>query len=126
MKKLTVVALALTAAFQAHAVEVYKNDTTTLDLYGRIYAGQFFGDKKEGVDSTHPNGTQEYSDKQGANQFVRFGAKVDSQINSQLKALAQYEVELRQPAHPSGVRRCWRRLGQHHLRSPERGPWLPG
>lgn len=94
MKKLTVVALALTAAFQAHAVEVYKNDTTTLDLYGRIYAGQFFGDKKEGVDSTHPNGTQEYSDKQGANQFVRFGAKVDSQINSQLKALAQYEVQM--------------------------------
>ena len=94
MKKLTVVALALTAAFQAHAVEVYKNDTTTLDLYVRIYAGQFFGDKKEGVDSTHPNGTQEYSDKQGANQFVRFGAKVDSQINSQLKALAQYEVQM--------------------------------
>lgn len=32
MKKLTVVALALTAAFQAQAVEVYKNDTTSLDL----------------------------------------------------------------------------------------------
>ncbi len=47
MKKLTVVALALTAAFQAQAVEVYKNDSTLLDLYGRIYAGQFFGEKKE-------------------------------------------------------------------------------
>ncbi|HHQ4546475.1 TPA: porin, partial [Aeromonas veronii] len=47
MKKLTVVALALTAAFQAQAVEVYKNDTSMLDLYGRIYAGHFFGDKKE-------------------------------------------------------------------------------
>ena len=44
MKKLTVVALALTAAFQAQAVEVYKNESTLLDLYGRIYAGQFFGE----------------------------------------------------------------------------------
>ena len=76
MKKLTVVALALTAAFQAQAVEVYKNDSTLLDLYGRIYAGQFFGEKKE-LDA---NGdiTNEYSDKQGANQFVRLGAKVES------------------------------------------------
>ncbi|MFS1163432.1 porin, partial [Aeromonas salmonicida] len=94
MKKLTVVALALTAAFQAQAVEVYKNDTTMVDLYGRIYAGHFFGDKKEGVDTANPNGTHDYSAKQGANQFVRFGAKVDSQINSQLKALAQYEVQM--------------------------------
>lgn len=86
MKKLTVVAIALAGAFQAQAAEVYKNDTTSLDLYGRIYAGQFFGDKKDG--------TNDYSAKQGANQFVRFGAKADSQINSNLKALAQYEVQL--------------------------------
>ena len=97
MKKLTVVALALTAAFQAQAVEVYKNDTSMLDLYGRIYAGQFFGDKKEGVDTTNPNtinGTKDYSAKQGANQFVRFGAKAETQIQSGLKALAQYEVQM--------------------------------
>jgi len=87
MKKLTVVALALTAAFQAQAVEVYKNDSTLLDLYGRIYAGQFFGEKKE-LDA---NGDikNEYSDKQGANQFVRLGAKAESEINPGLKALAQ-------------------------------------
>ncbi|WP_303843243.1 porin [Aeromonas sobria] len=94
MKKLTVVALALTAAFQAQAVEVYKNDTAMLDLYGRIYAGQFFGDKKEGVDTANPNGTKDYSAKQGANQFVRFGAKAETQIQSGLKALAQYEVQM--------------------------------
>lgn len=92
MKKLTVVALALTAAFQAQAVEVYKNDSTLLDLYGRIYAGQFFGEKKE-LDA---NGDikNEYSDKQGANQFVRLGAKVESEINPGLKALAQYELQI--------------------------------
>ncbi|TNI87898.1 porin [Aeromonas sobria] len=94
MKKLTVVALALTAAFQAQAVEVYKNDTAMLDLYGRIYAGQFFGDKKENVDTANPNGTKDYSAKQGANQFVRFGAKAETQIQSGLKALAQYEVQM--------------------------------
>ncbi|MGL4793872.1 MAG: porin [Aeromonas jandaei] len=94
MKKLTVVALALTAAFQAQAVEVYKNDTSLLDLYGRIYAGQFFGDKKENVSTTNPNGTKDYSAKQGANQFVRFGAKAETQIQSGLKALAQYEVQM--------------------------------
>ncbi|PKQ82487.1 porin [Aeromonas sobria] len=92
MKKLTVVALALTAAFQAQAVEVYKNDTAMLDLYGRIYAGQFFGDKKELDTSGKPK--SEYSDKQGANQFVRFGAKAETQIQSGLKALAQYEVQM--------------------------------
>lgn len=92
MKKLTVVALALTAAFQAQAVEVYKNESTLLDLYGRIYAGQFFGEKKE-LDA---NGDikNEYSDKQGANQFVRLGAKVESEINPGLKALAQYELQM--------------------------------
>ncbi|MBL0546389.1 porin [Aeromonas jandaei] len=94
MKKLTVVALALTAAFQAQAVEVYKNDTSLLDLYGRVYAGQFFGDKKENVDTANPNGTKDYSAKQGANQFVRFGAKAETQIQSGLKALAQYEVQM--------------------------------
>ncbi|HHQ4643122.1 TPA: porin [Aeromonas veronii] len=89
MKKLTVVALALTAAFQAQAVEVYKNDTSMLDLYGRVYAGHFFGDKKDDT-----NATKEYSNKQGANQFVRFGAKAETQIQSGLKALAQYEVQM--------------------------------
>ncbi|ALP40180.1 porin [Aeromonas schubertii] len=92
MKKLTLIALAMTGAIQAQAAEVYKNDTMALDLYGRIYAGHFFGDKKE-LDT---NGAikNDYSAKQGANQFVRFGAKAESQIQSGLKALAQYEVQM--------------------------------
>lgn len=91
MKKLTVVALALTGAFQAQAAEVFKNDTTALDLYGRIYAGHFFGDKKE-LDADGKI-KSEYSDKQGANQFARIGAKAESQIQSGLKAVAQYELQ---------------------------------
>ncbi|ENY71779.1 porin [Aeromonas diversa] len=92
MKKLTLIALAMTGAIQAQAAEVYKNDTMALDLYGRIYAGHFFGDKKE-LDA---NGAikSDYSAKQGANQFVRFGAKAESQIQSGLKAVAQYEVQM--------------------------------
>ncbi|PJG58753.1 porin [Aeromonas cavernicola] len=94
MKKLTVVALALTAAFQAQAAEVYKNDSTLVDLYGRIYAGNFFGDKKEKVDAVNPNGISDYSPRQGANQFIRVGTKAESGIQNGLKALAQYEMQI--------------------------------
>ena len=73
MKKLTAVAVALLAATSgAQAAEVYKNEQMALDMYGRIYAGQFFGTKKDGMD--------DYSDKLGANQFIRFGVKADSAI----------------------------------------------
>ena len=69
MKKLTAVAVALLAATSgAQAAEVYKNEQMALDMYGRIYAGQFFGEKKDG--------TNDYSDKLGANQFIRFGVNV--------------------------------------------------
>lgn len=94
MKKLTIVALTMAAANQVQAVEVYKNDTAMVDLYGRVYAGHFFGDKKEGVSEANPNGSHDYSAKQGANQFVRLGAKAQTQIQSGLNALAQYEVQM--------------------------------
>ncbi len=86
MKKLTAVAVALLAATSgAQAAEVYKNEQMALDMYGRIYAGQFFGEKK--------NGTDDYSDKLGANQFIRFGVKADSAISGTLKAVGQYEAQ---------------------------------
>lgn len=86
MKKLTAVAVALLAATSgAQAAEVYKNEQMALDMYGRIYAGQFFGTKKDGTD--------DYSDKLGANQFIRFGVKADSAISGTLKAVGQYEAQ---------------------------------
>jgi hypothetical protein len=132
MKKLTVVALALTAAFQAHAVEVYKNESTLLDLYGRIYAGQFFGEKKE-LDA---NGDikNEYSDKQGANQFVRLGAKVESEINQVSRRWPSTNCRCtsttaRRPSArtPTTCVPVWRSpvsapTGDRHLRSPEGAP----
>jgi len=86
MKKLTAVAVALLAATSAaQAADVYKNEQMALDMYGRIYAGQFFGTKQEG--------TKDYSEKLGANQFIRFGVKADSAITGTMKAVAQYEIQ---------------------------------
>ncbi len=86
MKKLTAVAVALLSATSAaQAADVYKNEQMSLDMYGRIYAGQFFGTKQEG--------TKDYSEKLGANQFIRFGVKADSAITGTMKAVAQYEIQ---------------------------------
>ena len=86
MKKLTAVAVALLAATSAaQAADVYKNEQMALDMYGRIYAGQFFGEKK--------SGTEDYSAKVGANQFIRFGVKADSAITGTMKAVGQYEAQ---------------------------------
>ena len=86
MKKLTAVAVALMAATSAaQAADVYKNEQMSLDMYGRIYAGQFFGEKK--------NANEDYSAKLGANQFIRFGVKADSAITGTMKAIGQYEAQ---------------------------------
>lgn len=86
MKKLTAVAVAMLAVTSAaNAADVYKNERMSLDMYGRIYAGQFMGTKKDG--------TSDYSDKIGANQFIRFGVKADSAITGTMKAVAQYEIQ---------------------------------
>ncbi|MGL5948789.1 MAG: porin [Aeromonas sp.] len=86
MNKMSVLALALAAASQANAVEVFNNETAAVDLYGRVYAGHFVGEKKDG--------TQDYSEKNGANHFIRFGAKANTQVQAGLSAIAQYEVQL--------------------------------
>ena len=127
--------LVLTAAFPGPSRRSLQNESTLLDLYGRIYAGQFFGEKKE-LDA---NGDikNEYSDKQGANQFVRLGAKAESEINPGLKALAQYELQMyindsektvsekiRQHAHPSGLRRVGADWGNVTF-GRQKGPRFP-
>lgn len=87
MKKLTAVAIALLAATQANATEVYKNEKVTLDLNGRAYAGHFFGTKEKA-------GTPgEKSEKIGANQFIRFGAKGDTVVSGTMKAIGVYEAQ---------------------------------
>lgn len=86
MKKLSAVAVAMLAVTSAaNAADVYKNERMSLDMYGRIYAGQFMGTKQ--------NGTDDYSEKLGANQFIRFGVKADSAITGTMKAVAQYEIQ---------------------------------
>ncbi|TXH64498.1 MAG: porin [Tolumonas sp.] len=88
MKKLTAVAIALLAATQANAAEVYKNEKVSLDLNGRAYAGHYFGTKEKA-------GTPgEKSEKIGANQFIRFGAKGDAVVSGTMKAIGVYEAQL--------------------------------
>ncbi len=85
MKKLTAVAIAVLVASQAQATEVIKNDTTTLDLTGRAYAGHYFGSKE--------NSDGEKSEKIGANNFIRFGAKGETAVSGSLKAIGEYEAQ---------------------------------
>ncbi len=87
MKKITAVAIAVLVATQANATEVYKNEKVTLDLNGRAYAGHYFGTKdKAGTPG-------EKSEKIGANQFIRFGAKGDTVVTSTTKAIGVYEAQ---------------------------------
>ena len=109
-----------------------QNESTLLDLYGRIYAGQFFGEKKE-LDA---NGDikNEYSDKQGANQFVRLGAKVESEINRVSRRWPSTNCRCtsttaRRPSArtPTTCVPVWHSpvsapTGDRHLRSPEGAP----
>lgn len=87
MKKLTAVAIALLVATQANAAEVYKNEKVSLDLNGRAYAGHFFGTKEK---AGEPG---EKSEKIGANQFIRFGAKGDAVVSGTTKAIGVYEAQ---------------------------------
>ncbi|GGB12915.1 porin [Agarivorans gilvus] len=83
MKKLTIIALAIAAASgSVQAAKVYKDDKHSVDLYGRVYAGYTAGDD-EGR-----------SDNFGSDQYVRFGAKVKSNIDETNYALARYELQL--------------------------------
>jgi len=87
MKKITAVAIAVLVATQANATEVYKNEKVTLDLNGRAYAGHYFGTKdKAGTPG-------EKSEKIGANQFIRFGAKGDTVVTGTTKAIGVYEAQ---------------------------------
>ncbi len=90
MHKLTVIAATLLVATSAaQAAEVFKNEQVTVDAYGRIYAGQFMGTKKDSAATS----TNDYSAKVGANQFIRFGVKADSAISGTPKAVGQYEAQ---------------------------------
>ncbi|WP_163133922.1 porin [Agarivorans sp. Alg241-V36] len=83
MKKLTIIALAVAAASgSANAAKVYEDEKHAVDLYGRIYAGYTAGDDAG------------KSDNFGADQYVRFGAKVKSQFGESNYALGRYELQL--------------------------------
>ncbi|WP_220719345.1 porin [Agarivorans litoreus] len=83
MKKLTLIALAVAAASgSANAAKVYEDEKHAVDLYGRVYAGYTAGDD-EGR-----------SDNFGADQYVRFGAKVKSKVGESNYALGRYELQM--------------------------------
>ena len=100
MKQLTVVAITVLVATQANATEVYKNEKVTLDLSGRAYAGQFIGTKDNSVAAVAASGSTpavaavagEKSEKVGANNYIRIGAKGDTVITGTRKALFPLRV----------------------------------
>jgi len=80
MKK-SLLALVLPSLFASTvgAVEVYKDDGQSVDLYGRAYAGHNFG--------------SEDSDEYGNDSYIRIGAKLKSDISDSLSAFGRYELQ---------------------------------
>jgi len=80
MKK-SLLALVLPSLFASTvgAVEVYKDDGQSVDIYGRAYAGHGFG--------------SEDSDEYGNDSYIRIGAKLKSDISESLSAFGRYELQ---------------------------------
>ncbi|WP_198436978.1 porin [Moritella sp. F3] len=80
MKK-SLLALVLPSLFASTvgAVEVYKDDGQSVDIYGRAYVGHNFG--------------SEDSDEYGNDSYIRIGAKLKSDISESLSAFGRYEVQ---------------------------------
>ena len=86
MKK-SLLALVLPSLFASTvgAVEVYKDDGQSVDLYGRAYAGHDFGSETSAGEVP----TSEY----GNDAYIRLGAKLKSDISDSLSAFARYELQ---------------------------------
>ncbi len=72
--------LSLIVANGASAAEVFSNDTTTLDVHGRMQGMYYFSDDK---------------DVDGDNSYVRVGLSGESKINDDLYAFGLYELEFK-------------------------------
>ncbi len=83
MKK-TLLALLLPGlvATSVNAVEVYKDENHSVNLYGRAYAGQDFSSDDTGTDANY-----------GTDSYVRIGAKLKSGISDSMSAFARYELQ---------------------------------
>jgi len=111
MKQLTVVAIAVLVATQANATEVYKNEKVNLDLNARAYAGQFIGTKDNSVAAVAASGSTpavaavpgEKSEKVGANNYIRIGAKGEAVITGTQKAVAAYEAQFKSQTNEKDV-----------------------
>ena len=111
MKKITAVAIAVLVATQANATEVYKNEKVTLDLNARAYAGQFIGTKDNSVAAVAASGSTpavaavagEKSEKTGANNYIRIGAKGETVITGTRKAIAAYEAQFKSQTNEKDV-----------------------
>lgn len=87
MKKITAVALGIAAAMQAGAVPIQKNDTSMVDLYGRVYAGHVFGESSEGS-----NPGSEATD--GIQSYIRLGVKGSSMVTRDYSIMGRFETQL--------------------------------
>ena len=81
MKK-SLLALVLPSLFASTvgAVEVYKDDGQSVNLYGRAYAGHDFSGEDKNANY-------------GNDSYIRLGAKLKSDISDSLSAFARYELQ---------------------------------
>lgn len=80
MNKTAFAVLSLIVANGASAAEVFSDDTTTLDVHGRMQGMYYFSDDK---------------DVDGDNSYVRVGLSGESKINDDLYAFGLYELEFK-------------------------------
>lgn len=81
MKKLILTAVSVFVATQAQAVSLLNNEYGSIDMTGRAYAGNVFGDARD-------------SELYGSNTFMRLGLKGRTKIDDKNSALGVYEGQL--------------------------------
>ncbi|AUQ25904.1 porin [Dickeya zeae] len=76
---MSAVAVCLFSGGLASAAEVYNNQGNKLDLYGKVRAGYYFGDKTNGFKGN------------GDSTYARLGIKGETQINQDITGYGNYE-----------------------------------
>jgi outer membrane pore protein E len=87
MKKISAVAISVFIASQANAAPVVNTDSTTLDLGGRIYAGEVIGQSTNATEKSDPVSA-------GGNNYFRLKVSGATKITDTMQAIGVYEAQL--------------------------------
>lgn len=97
---LSVVATAIVSSFATNAAEIFKNETSSVDLYGRVYATYLVSDEANDGDDS----------------YIRLGTKMKTQINEGLygKGRVEFNVDQYDETEKDSrirIRQAWAGLG---------------